>query len=65
MDAFVFLSEAVTEEEVTRPISQDRAKMAARKGKEKIDSSSQSGYFSTMGDIMSTLKNLDTSFTMA
>jgi hypothetical protein len=50
---------------VTRPISQDRAKMAARKGKGKIDSSSQSGYFSTMGDIMSTLKKLDTSFTMA
>jgi hypothetical protein len=34
-----------------------------RKGKEKEDSSSQSGSSSVMADIMSTLKKLDTSFT--
>jgi hypothetical protein len=33
MDAFVSSSEAATEEEVTDPIGQDRAKKAARKGK--------------------------------
>jgi hypothetical protein len=65
MDAFVSSSEAGTEEEVTRPIGRDRAKTVARKGKGKEDSSSQSGSSSTMGDIMSTLKKLDTSFTRA
>jgi hypothetical protein len=40
MDAFVSSSEAVTEEEMTHPIDQDRVKMAARKRKEKEDSSS-------------------------
>jgi hypothetical protein len=40
MDAFVFSSEAATEEEVTCLIGWDRAKTAARKGKGKEDSSS-------------------------
>jgi hypothetical protein len=40
MDAFVSSSEVVTEEEMTHPIDQDRVKTAARKGKEKEDSSS-------------------------
>jgi hypothetical protein len=65
MDAFISLSEATTEEEVTRPISRDRAKMTTRKGKGKEDSNSQSESSSTMGDIMSTLKKLDTSFIRA
>jgi hypothetical protein len=50
---------------VTRPIGRDRGKTAARKGKGKEDSSSQSGSSSAMGGIMSTLKKLDTSFTRA
>jgi hypothetical protein len=65
MDAFVSLSEARTEEEVTRPIDQDRAKTIAWKGKWKEDSISQIGSSSTMGGIMSTLKRLSTSFTRA
>jgi hypothetical protein len=52
-----------TEEEVTHPIGRDRGKMAARKGKGKEDSSSQSGYSFAMGGIMSTLKKLGTSVT--
>jgi hypothetical protein len=64
IDAFISSSEVATEE-VTRPIDWDRSKTAARKGKEKEDSSSQSGSSSSMGDIMSTLKKLYTSFTMA
>jgi hypothetical protein len=64
IDAFISSSEVATEE-VTRPIDRDRSKTAARKGKEKEDSSSQSGSSSSMGDIMSTLKKLYTSFTMA
>jgi hypothetical protein len=63
MDAFVSSSEAAIEEEVTHPIDQDRAKTAARKGKEKEDSSTQRGSSSSMGGIMSTLKKLATSFT--
>jgi hypothetical protein len=50
---------------VTCPIGRDRAKTAARKGKGKEDSSSQSGSSSVMGGIMSTLKKLGTSFTRA
>jgi CRP-like cAMP-binding protein len=65
MDTFVSSSEAAIEEEVTHPIGQDRAKTAARKGKEKEGSSTQRGSSSSMGDIMSTLKKLDTSFTRA
>jgi hypothetical protein len=65
MDAFVSSSEAATKEEMTRPISRDRAKTVARKGKGKKDSSSQNGFSSTFGGIMSTLKKLDTSFTRA
>jgi hypothetical protein len=63
MDVFLSLSEAATEKEVTRPIGRDRAKMTAHKGKGKEDSSSQSGSSSAMGDIMFTLKKLDTLFT--
>jgi hypothetical protein len=40
MDAFVSSSEAATEEEVTRPIGQDRAKTTTWKGKGNEDSSS-------------------------
>jgi hypothetical protein len=65
MEGFVSSSEDTTEEEVTRSISQDRAKMVVRKGKGKEDSSSQSGSSSAMGGIMSTLKKLGTSFTRA
>jgi hypothetical protein len=64
MDAFVYLSEAGTEEEVTRPIDRDRAKTTMRKEKGKEDLSSQSGSSLICG-IMSTLNKLDTSFTMA
>jgi hypothetical protein len=65
MDAFVYLSEAGTEEEVTRPIDRDRAKTTARKEKGKEDLSSQSGSSSAICGIMSTLNKLDTSFTIA
>jgi hypothetical protein len=65
MDTFVSSSEAGTEEEVTHPISWDRVKTVARKGKRKEDLSSQNGSSSTMDVIMSTLKKLDTSFTRA
>jgi hypothetical protein len=65
MDTFVSSSEAETEEEVTHPISRDRAKTVARKEKRKEDLNSQSGSSSTMDVIMSTLKKLDTSFTRA
>jgi hypothetical protein len=40
MDAFISLSEAATEEEVTHPIGRDRAKTAIWKGKGKENSSS-------------------------
>jgi hypothetical protein len=63
IDTFVSSSEAATEEEVTRPISRDRAKMVARKEEKEERPSSQSGSFSAMGGTMSTLKKLDTSFT--
>jgi hypothetical protein len=62
MDPFVSSSEATTDEEVTRPIGLDRAKVAARKGKGTKGSCSQSGSSSKMGVIMSTLKKLSTSF---
>jgi hypothetical protein len=65
MDAFASSSEAATEEEVTRSTDQDRAKTAARKGKRKEGSSSLSMSSSSMGSIMSILKKLGTSFTMA
>jgi hypothetical protein len=65
MDTFVSSSEAVIEEEVTRPIDRDRAKTAARKGKWKKNSSSQNGSSFTMCCIISTLKKLDTLFTKA
>jgi hypothetical protein len=62
-DPFVSLSEVATEEQVTRLIDQDRAKSAAREGKWKECSSSQSNSSSVMGDIKSTLKKLSTTFT--
>jgi hypothetical protein len=40
IDQFLSSSDVTTEEEVTRLIDQDRTKAAARKGKEKEDSSS-------------------------
>jgi hypothetical protein len=64
MNAFVSSSEVGTEE-VTHLIGRDRAKTNARKGKGMEDSSSQSGSSSAMGDNISTLKKLDTSFTRA
>jgi hypothetical protein len=64
IDAFISSSEVATEE-VTRLIDRDRGKTAAWKGKEKEDLSSQSGPSSSMGDIMSTVKKLYTSFTIA
>jgi hypothetical protein len=63
MDPIFSSSVAATEEEVTCPIGRDRAKVAVRKGKGKEGSSSQSESSSTMGDMMSTLKKLSTSFT--
>jgi hypothetical protein len=65
INAFVSSSEVGTEEEVTHLIGRDRAKTNARKGKGMEDSSSQSGSSSAMGGNISTLKNLDTSFTRA
>jgi hypothetical protein len=64
-DPFLSSSDPATEEEMTRPIGRDRTKVTARKGKVKECSSSQSESSSTMGDIMSTLKKLSTSFTKA
>jgi hypothetical protein len=64
-DPFLSSSEAATEEEVTRPIGWDRAKVVAWKGKGKEGSSSQSESSSAMGGIISTLKKLNTSFTNA
>jgi hypothetical protein len=64
MNAFVSLSEAGTEEEVTRPIGRDRVNTAAQKEKGKEDSSSQSRSSSVMASIMFTLKKLGTSFIM-
>jgi hypothetical protein len=64
-DLFVSSSEAVTEEEVTHPIGQDRAKAAPRKEKETEGSSSQSESSFKMGGIMSTFIKLSTSFTKA
>jgi hypothetical protein len=63
MDAFVSSSEGATEEEMTHPIGRDRVKTIARKGKGKKGSSSESGFSSSIGVIMSTLNKLDTSFT--
>jgi hypothetical protein len=48
---------------MTRSMGCDRAKAAAQKGQE--DSSNQSEYSSVVGDMMSTLKKLNTSFTKA
>jgi hypothetical protein len=62
IDAFASSSEAVTDEEVTHPIGRDRGKTAARKGKEKEGSSSKSMSSFSIGDIMSTVKKLDTLF---
>jgi hypothetical protein len=55
----------VIEEEVTHPIGRDRAKVAAQKGKGNEGSNSQSESFFIVGDIMSTLKRLSTSFANA
>jgi hypothetical protein len=65
IDPFISSSEAATEEEVTRPIGRDGAKPVAQKGKGMEGLSSQSESSSKMGDIMSTLKKLSTSFTKA
>jgi hypothetical protein len=64
-DSWVSLSDCTSEEEVTRPIGQDRAKAVTRKGKAKEGSSSQNESFSTVDDMMFTLKKLNTSFAKA
>jgi hypothetical protein len=61
-DPFISSSDPATNEEVIHPIDRDRAKAAARKGKEKKGSSSQSESSSVVGGIMSTLKKLSTTF---
>jgi hypothetical protein len=63
-DLWISSSDPVTEEEVTHPIGRDRAKAATRKGQGKKASSSQSESSSAVGGMMSTLKKLNTSFTM-
>jgi hypothetical protein len=63
--SFISSSDPATEEEVTHPIGRDRTKAAARKGKWKEHSNSQSGSSSTIGGIMSTLKKLSISITKA
>jgi hypothetical protein len=65
MDPFLSSSDAATEEGVTHPNGRDRATAAARKGKGKENSSSQSKYSSIIGGIISTLKKLSTSFNKA
>jgi hypothetical protein len=65
MDAFVSSSEARTEDDVTHTIDRDRAKTIAQKGKGKENLSSQIGFSSRMGDIMSAINKLSTSFTRA
>jgi hypothetical protein len=64
MDTFVSSIEVETEEKVTRLIGRDKAKTAARKGKENENSSSQSESSFTMGGIISNPKKLCTSFTI-
>jgi hypothetical protein len=64
-DPFVSSSEVTTEEDVTHPIGQDRAKLVVWKAKGNEGSYSQSESFFTMGDIMPTLKKLNTTFTKA
>jgi hypothetical protein len=59
---FLYSNDPTTEEEVTHPIGKDRAKAVTRKGKGKEGSSIQSESSSVVGDIMSTLKKLNTSF---
>jgi hypothetical protein len=61
-DLFLFSSEAATDEVVTRPIGRDRANVTVWKGKGKEDSCNQSESSSVIGDIMSTLKKLNTLF---
>jgi hypothetical protein len=61
-DPFLSSSDPANKEDVTCPISRDRPKVAAWKGKENECSSSQSESSSTVGVIMSTLKKLNTSF---
>jgi hypothetical protein len=65
IDPFLSTSDPATEEEVTHPIGQDRAKAATQKGKVKEGLNSQSESSSAVGGIMSTLKKLNTSFAKA
>jgi hypothetical protein len=64
-DPWISLSDRVTEEEVTCPIGRDRAKAMMWKGEGKKDLSSQSESSYAVGDMMSTLKRLSTSFDKA
>jgi hypothetical protein len=64
-DLFLFSTDPATEEEVTHPIDQNKTKAAARKGKGKEYSSSQRESSIALGDIMSIIKKLSTSFTKA
>jgi hypothetical protein len=61
-DPFLSSSGPATEEEVTRPIDQDRAKAVTRKRKLNEGSSNQSEFSSALGVIMFTLEKLITSF---
>jgi hypothetical protein len=64
-DQWVSSSDPVIEEEVTHPIGRDRVKVAAQKGKGNEGSNSQNESSFIVGDIMSTLKRLSTSFANA
>jgi hypothetical protein len=63
-DPFISSSDPATED-VTCPIGRDRAKVTVRNRKGKVGSISQSESSSVVGDIMSTLKKLSTSFAKA
>jgi hypothetical protein len=64
-DPWISSSDPTTEEEVTYPMGQDRAKAATRKGKGKEGLSTQSEYSSAVGDMMFTLNKLSVSFAKA
>jgi hypothetical protein len=64
-DPWVSSSDRTGEEEVAHPIGHDRAKATVWKGKANEGSSSQSESSTVVGDMMSTLKRLSTSFAKA
>jgi hypothetical protein len=72
-DPWISSSDPTIEEDVTHPMSRNRAKAVTQKGKKKgkgkekrkEDLSNQSESFSALGDMMSTLKKLSISFAKA